>query len=667
MSHAVNKRNVSTEVLTLATIAERQLGFVIPSYQRPYVWKTDDVLKLLDDIKNAFIAKEPHYFIGSSLSALHQQNNQSVYELIDGQQRTTTLILISIAFHQVNPDSPLARVALLGKQPRLSFAIRDAVQNLLGSYAGLQHLAKPGADAIKQDPYLTHLHANLEVLTQAIAALLKDTEFKLDEFADFLYQNVSWVNNIVPEQLDLNRLFASMNTTGIQLEPADLLKAKLFKRINTEKTLYNKIWLACEHTQNYFERNLRQLFPSADWNKLTFAELSQYSPALEPKPANNEQGSETKGKTLAALYDEVQKGDHSENTTTPKTEDTAVEIEDETVYCRSIISFDLLLIHTLRIFAAQQLWPDLTPRIKASNLLSCFDYLLKQDEQTIKEFLLLLWQVRYQFDKWVVKWVEHDDTEDPQLRLTYVSRSASNGNFYINRKAKETSALTQLQAVLNFTGDRSAHYWITTLLATLVAQPQLEEQGVLSVLEKIDNQLSLTSQTQKEATFAQIKGDVPALQNWQQQVEYFAESKGTGFEHYWFQKIEYLLWKHGDINDEKLKKYRITSKNSVEHVHPQQEEYQNKLPDELLNAFGNLVLLSPGENSSYSNQAIAKKKADFDSKPRYDSLKLKALFTTYENMANKWDAQGIQQHQADMLKLLAEHYLRTDYASTQGR
>jgi hypothetical protein len=80
------------------------------------------------------------------------------------------------------------------------------------------------------------------------------------------------------------------------------------------------------------------------------------------------------------------------------------------------------------------------------------------------------------------------------------------------------------------------------------------------------------------------------------------------------------------------------------------------LPDEVLNAFGNLVLLSPSENSSYSNQAIAKKKADFDSKPRYDSLKLKALFATYMEMGQLWDATGIEQHQTDMLRLLQTHY-----------
>lgn len=79
----------------------------------------------------------------------------------------------------------------------------------------------------------------------------------------------------------------------------------------------------------------------------------------------------------------------------------------------------------------------------------------------------------------------------------------------------------------------------------------------------------------------------PELGRWDQQLKYFSEPRGTSFEHYWFQKLEYVLWKAGDKTDDKLKRYRITSKNSVEHVHPQNEEHGRKLESEHLNAFGN--------------------------------------------------------------------------------
>lgn len=655
---AVAEHQVNTEVLTLKNVSDKAVGFVIPSYQRPYVWRDEDVIKLFDDIREAFVADEPQYFIGSVLSAVRVEEETRMYELIDGQQRTTTLMLLSLAFKAAEVQSELAEASILGDQPRLSFEIRDAVRNLLGSYAGLERMTRPGPDAIQNDAYLTHLDANLRVLKQQVATLREDKDFDLEAFGDYIYKNVSWVNNIVPESMDLNRLFASMNTAGIQLEPVDLLKAKLFRKISTGKALYSAIWQACEHTENYFERNLRQLFPNANWNAIEYKDLKAYTgKIIEGKAGETEdnQGEES-GKTLLQLLDEVKAGDEPDNTTPKMEEDTHEGIEDETVYCRSIVGFELLLIHALRVFCVRNQWPDIEARIKASNLMACFDCLLETDESTIKQFVELLWQVRYQFDTWVMKWAEHDDQPDPQLRLTNISRSQSSGKYYINRSAKDLGSLVQLQAVRNFTGDRSAHYWLTALLAQLLEKPEMDFEQVLSVLEKLDNQLSLTTETQKEASFKIARGEAPATLGWAHMEAYLNRAKGTSFEHYWFQKLEYLLWKQGDHSDEKLKRYRITSKNSVEHVHPQNEEYKNAMPKESLDAFGNLVLLSPGENSSYSNQTVGKKREDFEGKPRYDSLKLKAIFEVYDDAGRKWGEEQIALHQKRMIVLLDNHY-----------
>jgi len=652
------EHQVRTEVLTLERVGARNMGFVIPSYQRPYVWRDEDVIKLFDDIREAYLANEEQYFIGSVLSAIHEKGESRLYELIDGQQRTTTLMLLSLAFRAAGVKTPLAEVSTLGETPRLTFEIRDAVGNLLGSYAGLERMTRPGPDAIKNDPYLTHLDANLRVLKQQVEKLPEDNSFSLEGFADYIFRKVSWVNNIVPESMDLNRLFASMNTAGIQLEPVDLLKAKLFRKITTETPLYSTIWQACEHMENYFERNLRQLFPNADWNAIEYKDLSVYEHRFFESNVgeSGEDEGKASGMTLLQLLGAVEEGDTPENSEPEAESDTQEGIEDETVYCRSIVGFELLLIHALRVFCARQGWPDIEARIKAANLMACFECLLDKDEADIKAFIQTLWQVRYQFDTWVVKWVEHDDSEDPQLRLTNISRSQSSGKYYINRSARELGELAQLQAVRNFTGDRSAHYWLTALLAQLVENPEMDFDQVLVVMENLDNQLSLTIETQKEASFKIARGESLAADSWSSIDTYLNGAKGTSFEHYWFQKLEYLLWKQGNKSDEKLKRYRITSKNSVEHVHPQKEEYQKVISHKVLNAFGNLVLLSPGENSSYSNQTVGKKREDFKGKPRYDSLKLRALFECYDKSEGAWDDEQIYEHQRQMIALLENHY-----------
>ncbi|MCP5213341.1 MAG: DUF262 domain-containing protein [Hahellaceae bacterium] len=654
---------VRSELLTLKNIADGKMGFVIPSYQRPYVWHDDDVRKLLVDIKQAYMAEEGHYFIGTVLSSLH---SNEIYELIDGQQRITTLMLISLAFKSLEIECDLSKVSIRDNTPRIKFEIRDTVLQLLGSLAGLDTFTKPSDEEIKQNPYLTHIAAAHTVSTQFITTHEAERgRSDLKMFADFIYEKVQWVNNVVPSKLDLNRLFYSLNTAGVQLEPVDMLKAKLLKKIESEKPLYNAIWQACEHTENYFEQNLRHLFRSADWKKLEYKGLGKYDEEIFAI-SNESVRSEFSKRSIEDLFrkpvegiikDDVKK----EVANSDVANFSETNIDDATVYCRSIISFDLLLIHTLRIFLLNpENSEDVRPRIKAGNLLSIFEILLVKGEEEIKKFIKLLWEVRYQFDTWVVKWVEHDDSNDPQLRLTSQTKSSQSDN--INRTLRELSSLVQLQAVRYYTGDRSAHYWLTPFLAMLIEKPDMMETEVLEALEKVDNVLSLTTETQKEASFALANNKIPQNEKWEAKLTYFSEAKGTAFAHYWFQKLEYLLWKGDKNRDDKPEKYRITSKNSVEHVYPQNEEYGRTLDPEKLHAFGNLVLLSPGENSSYGKQSVVKKKADFESKPRYDSLKLREIFRLYDELKKPnlsleqvWPTV-IERHQETMMKTLKDHY-----------
>ncbi len=124
---------------------------------------------------------------------------------------------------------------------------------------------------------------------------------------------------------------------------------------------------------------------------------------------------------------------------------------------------------------------------------------------------------------------------------------------------------------------------------------------------------------------------------------------GTSFNHYWFYKLEYLLWKNWDKNDKKTIHFKIVSKNSIEHVFPQHHESGRQLDNDYLNNFGNLGLLSVGENSSYSHQDVRKKKIDFDNKQTYDSLKLAKIYSSI-NIDN-WNIENIKKHQEEMIDI----------------
>ncbi|HAS6181392.1 TPA: DUF262 domain-containing protein [Vibrio vulnificus] len=655
--------SVQTELLTLEKIYTDNYQFSIPSYQRPYVWSDDDVLLLFRDIKEACRLKEPNYFIGTILSSRIEQDGERIYELIDGQQRTTTLMLMTIAFKYAGIKSDLAGLAVYTSnngedKPRLQFSIREQVQQLLGGLAGLKNYQVPSKETIADNAYLKQMGVALDVLTKEVEKLQSDDVVSAEAMGDYLYRQVQWVNNIVPTQMDLNRLFATMNTAGIQLEQADILKAKLFKHIHTDKAQYDAMWVACEHLENYFERNVRKVFPNADWYHIEPEHLASFD--AERFAAKDETSEALPGLSIAELASQVNASSIPDNTKQEK-----FEIEDldvETVYCRPIIKFPLLLIHAYRVYLALNDHNDIAPRLHSDRLLEIFEPLINGDEQSVKQFIETLWEVRYQFDRWVVKWVERDDATDAQLGLTYQSRSKSNDTYYINRTQRELTDSVLLQSVRNFTGERSAQYWLTPFISGLIRSSIKQDSEALVLLENIDNKMSLSLDTQKEASFALAGNSEPSCQSWQSQSTYFAESLGTSFEHYWFQKLEYLIWKQMKASESslsaeelnKFKKYRITSKNSVEHVHPQNDEYNSRLDCETLNSFGNLVLLSPGENSSYSNQDVDKKRIDFERKSHFDALKLREIFGVKGQ--ESWGKQQIDDHLAQMMAVFAQHY-----------
>nr|WP_314546259.1 DUF262 domain-containing HNH endonuclease family protein [uncultured Massilia sp.] len=664
-------QHVATRIESASLLCAEGAGLVIPSYQRPYVWPVEDVIQLLDDIVAACLAGEEHYYIGTIMSAqaagTHTGPRQ---ELVDGQQRITTLMLLALAIRKVLPDAPLAAFATLDAEPRLTFRIRTQVQAYLGSAAGLSSYRAPDAEETDKDEYLAHLHRATRAADDAIARLQANKGVALERIAAYIFSSVKWVNNTVPPGVNLNRLFAKINTSGLQLEQSDILKSQLLRKITRNKTRYDAIWQACENMGNYFERNVRKLFPAADWKHIAYADLARFDPLRFDTHADAAVDAATvalRDLVHDAIADlpagrrpQAQNGpDERSGSAGPHAEAGDDEEDEDKRYCRSIIGFPLLLMHTYRIYLARQDHPvDIATRLHAARFGECFaGFAADATESEACAFIECLWQVRYQFDAWVVKWTASDETDEAVLRLSSVSvANEKGGGKRLSRSLLDTSDLSQLQAVRNFTGERSAQYWLTPMLGLLIRTPASNAATVLRMLEDIDDDLSLAGVTQKEASFALLTRQ-PFARDDVASVAHMLDTgnKGTRFEHYWFQKLEYILWKRRDVmnfNAGKLARFRITSKNSVEHVHPQNHEYEESIGD-LLDAFGNLVLLSPGENSAYSNMDPKKKRVDFDKKQTYDSLKLACMFRSVDD--GDWD-QGIQSHQQEMIESIVQHY-----------
>lgn len=141
-------------------------------------------------------------------------------------------------------------------------------------------------------------------------------------------------------------------------------------------------------------------------------------------------------------------------------------------------------------------------------------------------------------------------------------------------------------------------------------------------------------------------------------------SDGTSFSHYWFDKLEYILWeKYRDQKDEAWRAFRMTAKNSVEHVSPQTpEEFDSNRVDQALHSFGNLGLVSRSINSEYGNKPYLEKQARFRlrNSRRVDSLKLALI---YKNV--HWCDETAHQHRDDMIGEYRSYFDAVSSAAAQ--
>lgn len=661
MSSVENK--VVSETESIAKLCDQNIRLVIPSYQRPYVWPAADLSKLLEDIKNAMEAKEPHYYIGTLLST---KLTDGRYELIDGQQRMTTLMLLALAFkgHLRDEHHPLLAFAKHGNEPRLSFSIRDSAKQFLVQAAG----PDDALDAKVNCAYVAHLATGLKAARDKLNEL-SSSKIDLDKLARYLCSNVHWVNNFVPRNTDLNRLFTRINTSGVQLEQSDILKAKLLARIpdQASKQECDAIWQACENMSHYFERNVRKLFPQADWATLQYEDLAAFDRKKfmpERQVPGEKQQDESAALSLKELWEELSaQPDRSvAHRVERQSKQESNANNDDDLSCRSIIGFPLLLIHAYRLYCVENGIPDIKSRVHPQKLAAGFERLFKEDGEDNEqakiqaiEFIQCLWRVRYQFDRCVVKWVQRDGEE----HLVLASTAFGADKRIVRNYPESVSDLVQLQAVRYFTGERSAQYWLTAFLGRMLKVSGTRNEEVLKVLEQIDNDLSLAECTQKEASFVLARNEALTGKDFAEiGSRLIADRWSTGFEHYWFQKLEYVLWKRrkqDELDEGRLQRFRISSKNSVEHVHPQNHAYSNQqLPSKEIDGFGNLALLSPGENARYSNLDPAQKKVDFNRKHTYDSLKLAHLFRLMG--MGDWTPKLMDEHCQNMVNFLAAHY-----------
>lgn len=617
------------------------LKFSVPSYQRPYVWTQVEISKLLTDFYKSFQSDpQQSYFVGTILTKKKGHD----LDLIDGQQRFTTLWMVAYVFKKMGIDSDLSFfLEDADKHLRLGFEIRKEVERYLGQLLGHDNLGlEITSYEIEKLPYLKNVAEGLATIENIIEQFGKAN---LPEFGNYIYRNIRFVKNETPAHTDLNKLFSTINSAGVQLEQADIVKSNLLKIIGADKVLYSKIWEACQNMNNFFERNVRAVFPETKWAAIDLSEYNKFGPTVfkyKVEEISGYTGDEFSIDSILADNKTVYYTNGRDNE----------EKESEEVYCRSIISFSQLLLHTYRLHLNNEGLNDFTGTFHVNRLIEVFSELEKRNNpEEIKRFFLLLWDVRFVFDKYVIKWISDLDQKTEHLELVNINRNAES---YYTRTNFEPSASLMLQSILYFTGDYLRQFWLTPFLGFLLDKKEdgfkANDEEILKALERIDNQLSLCeTMTDKDASFQLLKKEVECTFDL---ASYLNKAQGTSFQHYWFQKLEYVLWRNWkNTTDPKFKAYRITSRNSVEHIYPQHPKFSLPINDHSLHSFGNLVLLNVSQNSEYSNKEVNVKQKEFENKAVYDTLKSYYIFSLAS-----WGVDEIQEHTKTMIDHIISHY-----------
>jgi hypothetical protein len=264
-------------------------------------------------------------------------------------------------------------------------------------------------------------------------------------------------------------------------------------------------------------------------------------------------------------------------------------------------------------------------RINEKELLEIFDkHFLKSDfidEKSVIKFIETLFEVRYAFDRYVIKWVTvGDQKEEHILKDIYKQNQKRGGQTYYLRRIKkeELHGIALLQSILYHSQQNTTQYWLTPFLYWMIDESPSFNDAFLC-LRHLDNTL-LSSNTE----------DIPlperTIQSMSDYLKYKPDPEsifgtvdepyedGTAFPHYWFYKIEFVLWYYRNKlgKAETWKDYKMTARNSIEHIGPQNPRApEDKVCTEMLDTMGNLVLVTRSINSEYSDKAYGVKKSMF--------------------------------------------------------
>lgn len=589
---------MNTNRYTPELVVKENLYFNIPLYQRLFAWGKEEVKGLLYDLKEHFkrMPGQSPYYLGM-LSCIRKGDS---FDLIDGQQRFTVIMLIGIVLRKY--DTRWKEFIEEGRQDykRLEFTARPQDYDYL-----LSVINKESSD---------YCNKKMDYAIKEISLFMEqnfENEEEKKTFAMQVYENLSFFFSVLPDEYinapsSLNKYFESMNSAGKGLEQHEIIKVQLLRGQPNQEWL-TRIW-------NSISDMSRPIIKKSD-NMSDEEYRKRYVSSIK--------------KCQNGLFDEAFKLCESSFEREDDIEIGQIEAKmrvredryNQDSSNQAILSFPEFLMMVLDI----HLSINGSYSFYRTELIRVFKDHVIEDIPAFYNQLLFF---RLLFDYYIITWENN---------------ASSNRYTIINHNYKEN--LSEIECVLQYesmlyVSQTPFYNWLKPLLVELSSHHDVNCDELLKMLKSIDNNLR--------------KGvpDVKLL------------SYDHNPDRYWFWRLDYFLWEDREkyfteeqqdiVND-----YIFRSNRSIEHLHPQDQKQNTIWAKDEIHSFGNLAMISSGFNSQQNNDPVTVKFArisDQSQKHALQSIKLYSMFLAAKGAPEGWTNKIMEDHEKEMYNILIDSF-----------
>ena len=250
---------ISAGEFQIVNVFDDKYRFEIPAYQRPYSWTTEQAGELLDDLLYATrdvenmrsVSEHSPYFLGS-IVIIKAGDSEPFAEVVDGQQRITTLTILFCALRELEAterdrdtlDKYVREASdrFAGVSGNFRLAVRERDRDFFQD--NIQRMGKLPKLVSQSVPNLPdsqrRMFENAKLLWERVSEISEDKRAIL---ATFIIQRCFLVVVATTDQDSAYRIFAVMNDRGLDLSPTDILKAQIIGGMNSDiRSKYTDIW-----------------------------------------------------------------------------------------------------------------------------------------------------------------------------------------------------------------------------------------------------------------------------------------------------------------------------------------------------------------------------------------------------------------------------------------